>query len=158
MNKILVPTDFTVKSLSLLRETIARQTEKVNIVLVYGTNLSDCTVDMLFYTRTEQIDKLLEPNFLESLNILKNKHASVINGVCMDIYHGYSGNAFENYITAHGITDAYIPLDKSSRAKNSRLISSIKKSKLPVCEVALPMEVVYQTSGSFAKLMTSKTN
>ena len=156
MKKILVPTDFTIQSLSLLKKVISSQTEKINIVLIYSAPISSSITELLFFSKKQQIEMLQEEKFNEALEILGNKHARIINSISTDLYHGYTKNAFENYIKANKIDEAYVPMAvKKQKEKNFLLINTIKRSNLIVNEVETPLEIIYQTQGTFAKLLTS---
>ncbi|MCF8714532.1 hypothetical protein JM658_06775 [Joostella atrarenae] len=156
MKRILVPTDFTIQFLSLLKKVINSQTEKVNILLIYNAPVSGSITELLFFSKKQQIEKLQEEKFNEALEILSNKNASVINSISMDLYQGFTKNAFDSYIKAKRIDEAYIPMAvKKEKEKNFLLINTIRRANLTITEVETPLEVIYQAQGSFAKLLTS---
>lgn len=108
---ILIPTDFSVSSLSTLKSLLSNNTQqhKYNIVLLHGYFTSDSVTDLLFFSKTNELRKLMRPEFKEALMVLKNKYASDINNIREDLFTGYTQRAFDNYVEANAIEEVYLP-------------------------------------------------
>lgn len=141
MKKILVPTDFTIDSLSLLKNALENNpNEKLDILLVHGVSLSTSITDLLFFKKHQFISSLESPEFCEAKDIIKNKFASNINSLVSDIFIGFTTNAFENYVEGNKIEEAYIPNNytlKTASKKSIDILPFIKKTIPLVYEVNL---------------------
>ncbi len=141
MKKILVPTDFTVDSLTILKNTLENHpNEKLDIVLVHGVTLSNSISDLLFFNKHHFISTLENKEFCEARDIIKNKFDSNINSLVSDVFIGFTKNAFQNYAEANNITEAYIPVNyklKKTSARSLDIIPFIKKTIPTVYEVQL---------------------
>lgn len=141
MKKILVPTDFTVDSLTILKSTLENHpNEKLDIVLVHGVSLSNSISDLIFFNKHHFISSLENKEFCEARDIIKNKFESNINSLVSDVFIGFTKNAFQNYVEANNITEAYIPVNyklKKTNARSLDILSYIKKTIPTVYEVQL---------------------
>ncbi|ANW95639.1 hypothetical protein AXE80_04810 [Wenyingzhuangia fucanilytica] len=142
MNKILVPTDFSIESLSLLIGALENENNSVDIVLVYGMSLPTSITELLFFSKQKCLEELQNIEFLNALSDVKEVYKDKINSITSDFFHGFNKNAFQNYLQGHGINKAYIPDDGKSILSNKRkgfdLISFIKKSDTDICEIRYP--------------------
>lgn len=107
---ILVPTDFTVESLAIVKALLANSPEgcRYNITLLHGVHLDDSIMDLLFFSRAKQISQLSNPTFDSALCDIKSKYAATFNAVRQDIFSGINQNAFNNYLEANRIDEAYV--------------------------------------------------
>lgn len=109
MKNILIPTDFSLTSISLIKNALNHYDDKrLNVVLVHGYNLTDSITDLLFFSKTREIDAMMSSDFKDGLMILKNHFASRINRIDVELYTGFTKNAFKKMIKARGVTDAFI--------------------------------------------------
>ena len=131
---ILIPTDFSVQSLNLLKEAMMRtEHKKVRVILVYGIHLTDSITDLLFFSKSSFIKKLETKEFKDSCLLMQNRFHSKMESLCIDIFTGVTQSAFEQYVEAHKIDEAYIPSHPAYKSKNSRsfdVVPYILKSKL----------------------------
>lgn len=133
---ILVPTDFTVQSLSVLKTILASNTTqtKFDIILSHGLSLTDSIRDLLFYSKNKQISSLSNPAFDEAIEVIRNKYESQINSLRVDLFTGYNQTAFNNYLEGNKV-DQIVMTNKPfhfSNSKSFKLDSFIKKSKTNV--------------------------
>ena len=135
---ILIPTDFQVESLNTLKLALKHQNnQKVRVVLMYSEYLTDSITELLFYSPKEIIKSSIKPEFEEALAIIKNRFPKTLVEISMQMFHGFTTNAFLHFAHANNIDEVYIP-------KNYTLIKSTKsfdplpllrKSKLPIYEM-----------------------
>ncbi len=141
MKKILVPTDFTIESLSVLKNALENNpNEKLDILLVHGVSMSNSITDLLFFKKHQFISSLETQEFCEAKDILKNKFASNINSLVSDVFVGFTSSAFENYIEGNKVNEAYIPVNykiKNADKRSVNILPFIKKTVPSVYEVNL---------------------
>ncbi|MEA1785685.1 hypothetical protein U1E44_06260 [Arenibacter sp. GZD96] len=156
MKKILVPTDFTVESLSILKKALENNpNEKLDILLVHGVSFSNAITDLLFFRRHQYIASLENNEFCEANDILKNKFASNINSLVSDVFIGYNLNAFKNYVEGNKIEEAYIPANynlKKANKDSQDILPYIKKAIPLVHEVNLEETNGVYVGGSLANI------
>ena len=106
---LLMPTDFTIRSLHILRHAINNNTgQSLKILFVTGFNLKDSIVEQLFFSRQSTIDTLVGDSFKQACQIIQNKYASQIVTIRFELYTGYTQAAFGNFLTARGVDELYI--------------------------------------------------
>ncbi|WP_268223250.1 hypothetical protein [Sinomicrobium oceani] len=157
MKNILVPTDFTVDSLILLKKAIEREEEKANFILVYGKSLPGSISELVFFSKGRLITALESKSFIEAKGILKNRYFSRINTLRTDIFYGGSQSAFNNFIQGSSIDSAYIPEDSKSLhpalKKGFDLMPYLKRSALDLHEVAYSNQTPVTVEETLAKLL-----
>lgn len=135
---ILIPTDFSIDSLIpvKLAADLDIYTE-IDIVLMFCYFLPDSISDLLFYNPARIKEEYNHSKFKEACNILKNKYASKIDHIRVEIFHGRNDTAFDNFIIGHKIDEIIYPKKHILKQyKNSfDPIPYIKNSLLPCREV-----------------------
>lgn len=148
---ILIPTDFTVKSLKLVREIAETYaSSSVRIVLVHGIQLSSSITDLLFYSKRKLIDSLQTEAFKNSCAMILNKYSSGIASITIEIFNGHNMASFENFIKGHGIDEACIPVNYTLKMKHARsfdlmpflLKASIRTKQVDLMEYTPPTDTV----------------
>lgn len=140
MKNILIPTDFTVDSLELLKVALQNEKEeKINVTLVYGASLSSSICDLLFFSKSACISKLRETDFCEALSIIENKYSERINKIYTDLFMGNTISAFHNFLEGNSIDKVYLPLRddilKINKTKGFNLLPYLKKSNIEIQEI-----------------------
>ncbi|MEQ8474321.1 MAG: hypothetical protein RIC35_24205 [Marinoscillum sp.] len=106
---ILIPTDFTIRSLGLLKIALNEQgDQKFNIILSHGVRLSTSISDLLFFSHGKLIQSLSSKEFEEGLQVIKNKYGSQINQIRIEPFVGSTQSAFHNYVMGNKIDEAYL--------------------------------------------------
>jgi len=109
---ILIPTDFSVESLNLLKFAATQNEDtQLDVIFLYCSYLSDSIRDLLFYSPTKIINEARNPQFEEALSILKNKYTTTIYSTRFEHFHGFSKNAFENYLFINEIEEVFVPIN-----------------------------------------------
>lgn len=140
MNKnILIPTDFSIESLNLVKHAAEEAAPgRVNVLLAHGLRLSDSILDLLFFSRNREISKLTNRDFDTACKVLRNRYKAHINSLQIDFFSGFTESAFRFFLDAHKVEEILIP--KSYELKNITpnsfdLLPFIKSSSYPVNEV-----------------------
>ena len=135
---ILIPTDFSVKSLNLAKTALQKDKGKLDIILIHGLLLSDSITELLFYSKKKLLAKLETPEFQDSCQLLLSKYEEKINSLTIDVFSWKSQSAFDNYLDANEVKDAYIPVNYEFEFKNPSsfdLIPFFRKANLQLHEV-----------------------
>lgn len=154
---ILIPTDFSVESLNVVRSFLheAQAGYKYNIVLVYGAYLNDSISDLLFFSRSRMIDSFCDKSFDDACDIIKNKYASQVEMIRKDIFTGRGQAAFEHYLEANHIDEAYIPGNYTLQLKKNGSFDTvplIRASRLNIREVNWKRAGVQPENGKLAEV------
>lgn len=134
MKTILIPTDFTVKSLNVLKKVLEDNSKKepLKIFLVHGHHNSTSITDMLFFSKNQEIRSLSSQPFLDACEVLKNKFPNQISFLILDIFSGYYQSNFNDYLKINKIDQIYIcdNIKQTFKSKRSfNLNPFIEKSK-----------------------------
>ena len=136
---ILIPTDFTVQSLSVIRNAMTFLGDTgVSVLLVHGIFLPDSIPDLLFFSKTKLIQSLETDEFVWSCGLLRNRFQTKIDSLEVDIFTGINVAAFNNYLEANRIHEAFIPENYRFLPRNKRsfdIIPFIQKSSLSITRV-----------------------
>ena len=119
---IVIPTDFTVQSLNVLKAVLNQNNDKqqYDVILLHGFSLSDSIRDLLFFSKSQQIAGLMTAEFEEAYEVIRNKFDSQINSVKIDLFTGYNLSAFHTYLEANGVSEIFTSDRKPKLAhKNS---------------------------------------
>ncbi|HMO60607.1 MAG TPA: hypothetical protein PKC39_04360 [Ferruginibacter sp.] len=155
--KILLPTDFSIESLNLLKSILSQNNDgwKYDIVLLHGVTLTSSISELLFFSKASLIQSLTNTDFEDACNVLKNKYASHINSIRKDIFTGFTQTSFNNYVEANRFDMACIPASYKLQIKSSKsfdVVPFIKKSKLKTEQIEWNMETLMPEKGRLAEL------
>jgi len=147
---ILIPTDFTVESLNLVKQScIDHQDEKINIVLIHAINMSNTITDLLFFSKNKVIEKLSHESFHEGCSILLNRFSETVNSFRKELFSGYNQSAFNNFIEANQIDKVYVPEEYEFKFNNDmseNIMPYIKNANL--IKVSVNWESIKHSSDS----------
>lgn len=119
---ILIPTDFQVKSLRLVREALENNpSDEIEIVLAHGIHISSSITDLLFVSKSKLINESLTEDFKTSCDLIKNTYESQLKSLFIDTFIGFNQAAFENFLEGNKIDEIYY-------YENSKFTSQSKKS------------------------------
>lgn len=155
---IIIPTDFTIESLEVLKETLDQNTkENYNLILLHGVDVGNSITELLTFNKHKLLRKLSNTDFEDACAIIKNKFESKITSFRVDIFTGYNQAAFDNYLEANNVEEALIPEEELVKtSKNSfDLVKFILGSKILRKENASEQqESVFQGNRGFAKIFS----
>ncbi|MBL7851047.1 MAG: hypothetical protein JNN04_09110 [Cyclobacteriaceae bacterium] len=107
---LLIPTDFSIESLWLLKEALRPvQIGKVSIILLHCVYTSDSIVELLFFSRKELVDKLINEDFRDACKILRRKYTHHIESLRIEIFSGNTQRAFKDFLLANHIDEILLP-------------------------------------------------
>ncbi|HEX7870996.1 MAG TPA: hypothetical protein VF455_12880 [Chryseobacterium sp.] len=133
---ILIATDYSLESLNILKRVLKEKNAEENdtqykILLVSGYDMGDSIRDLLFNTKSTVFSKIRSKEFCDAYGIIVNKYPHLVDKIVCDIFSGSFQRAFNNYVKAEEITEAYY--STSLKNKNTKgkfdLAPYIKKSK-----------------------------
>lgn len=160
MKTILIATDYSLESLNILKKVLkekndAEDNTQYNILLVSGYDMGDSIRDLLFNTKSTVFSKIRSKEFCDAYSIIKNKYPHLVKNIVCDIFTGSFQRAFNNYVKAQNIEEAYYT--SSLKEKNQKgkfdLSPYIKKSKdIKVKEIALGTPEFMPERGKLAEV------
>lgn len=137
---ILIPTDFTIESLNVVKGALRQlEGEEVNLILVYSAYLSDCITDLLFFSKKKYLDDLQSNKFKEACEILQNKYASQIYAFNFDLFTGGTQSTFQNFLLGNKVDTLFIPKTYKLKLGDKwgfDLLPYCRKSALPCMEIS----------------------
>lgn len=106
---IAIPTDFTVPSLNVLKAVLNQNNgnQKYDVILLHGFSQGDSIRDLLFSSKTQQLASLMNTEFEEAYEVIRNKFDSQINSLKIDLFSGYNVSAFNTYLEANGVSEVF---------------------------------------------------
>ena len=140
MKTILIPTDFSNRSLSVVKTAMTcAKDEEAKLLLVHGIYLPDSITDLLFFSKTNLINSLETEDFVSSCWLIRNHFQSKINSLHLDVFTGLNMAAFNQYLEVNEVDEAFIPKHHTFSRRHQRsfdLVPYIRKSDLIFTEVA----------------------
>ena len=159
---ILIPTDFTVNSLNVLKSILIQNEAKqtYNVILLHGMSLSDSIRDLLFFSKSKQIDSLTNPEFEEAYEVIRNKFYSQISSLRIDLFTGYNLSAFNNYLEGNKVEQIFISDKKPVLTnKNSFDLSRfIEKCQVEVTKVDFATNATVPEKGKIAEVFMNQVS
>jgi hypothetical protein len=162
--KIVIPTDFSVKSLSYIVRILEQaEDERLEIVLLHGVFPSDSISELLFTSTSSLLASLQTPEFIHSCNLIKNKFQSRIKAMYADVIPNNSRAYLANYLEANAIEEVYIPMNYNMNFQSKRSFdvrNILQKCMVPVTALHLVETEVFQPNraGHIADLFFSKAD
>ncbi|MFN3382766.1 hypothetical protein [Runella zeae] len=135
---ILIPTDFSIESLMLLKRAIVNvEADELDIILMFSAYSPDSITELLFYSPKEMVDKLITDDFKEACSILQNKYSSKIASITIEVFHGESRSVFNHLVESRQIQEAFIPKKYSFRHHKNSFdpLPFIRQSSLQITEI-----------------------
>jgi len=153
---ILIPTDFTITPLLLLKHAVAHTATPLDVVFLYCTPLPDSITDLLFYSPKKIIEAAVTPAFSEGCAVIQNKYPEKILSVHYELFHGRSVDAFEIMCEVIHIDEAIIAHAPAATHKQTfDPAPIIRKSTVPFREVDLDSHVHVRERDLLTELFVS---
>lgn len=144
---ILIATDYSLESLNILKRVLKEKNaeengKKYKILLVSGYDMGDSIRDLLFNTKSAIFSKIRSKEFCDAYAIIVNKYPHLVDKIVCDIFSGSFQRAFNNYVKAEEITEAFYSTSLENKNKRGKfdLVPYIKK-----CKVLTSQEIVFET-------------
>lgn len=104
VKKVLIPTDFNVKSLNVLLEFLRRNpNDQFEIILAHGYDVSYSFRDLLFYSEYKILKKIQSEEFRESCKLIENTYQSRISKLKFAVLTGSNKRYVKNYLELNDI-------------------------------------------------------
>jgi hypothetical protein len=137
---VLIPTDFTVKSLQVVRYALEEAgTARLNILLFHMVDIPHSITDLLFFSKEQLRKKLINQDFKDACAVLRNKYASSVADIQCEIFYGSAAPVFENYVEARDIDvimyNKSLPL-KRIDPRSVEPYALIRKCRKPLIDVS----------------------
>jgi hypothetical protein len=135
---ILIPIDFTVASLNMLKLALEdAQHESVHVILMYSEFQSDSITDLLFYSETNIINEKMTPNFTEALEVIKNRFEKTLLSLNIKVFHAYNIHALNVFLKANRVDVLFLPKNYKLAEKNGAFdpVPLLRKSDIPAKEL-----------------------
>jgi hypothetical protein len=154
---IIFPTDFSIQSLNIVKSVLSSKSdnERFNIILLHGLDMGDSITDLLFNSKTQCISELSNSEFDDACEIIRNKFESRIRSIRKDLFTGFSQAAFDHYVQANRVTEAYLPVNYQLQLTNGRsfdIVPYILNSGLVLNEVAWQENPMMPEKGQLAEV------
>lgn len=153
---LLLPTDFSLKSLQLLKSVLQthKSIEDYRILMVHGFYPSDSIRDLLFFSKTKQIDELTTAEFREGFKVLQNKFNLHDQDIQLDLFSGINRNAFQQYLEVNEVEKVYLHQGsfQAIHSQSFDLTPYILKSKIPFTRVELEVNM-RESEGKIASIL-----
>lgn len=153
---ILIPTDFTVQSLNILKSVLSNNEAEntFDVILLHGLTLSDSIRDLLFFSKYKQIESLTTPEFEEAYEVIKNKYDSQISSLRIDLFTGYNVSAFNNYLEGNRVSEIFVSgKEPVFINKNSfNLNRFIEKCSIEATKIDAAFNTVFSENGKVSEV------
>lgn len=145
VKKVIVPTDFSVKSLSVIKEIMDSSTENevFEIILLHGIHPPTSITDLLFMQPAKYVRQMETPEFKQASEVIKSKYQSRIRAMYIDLITSEHRSYFRTYTEKNKVSEIYIPVGVNlnfSGKHSFDIIPLLRKSKLTITEVQLGAE------------------
>jgi len=136
MKNILIPTDFSIKSLKLVGAAVRRfAPEQLNIILVHALQPDNSISGLLMLNKRQVTNKLCSDEFMEACEIVKNKYNSSIHKIKMEFYSGSTRAYLNNFLDARSIDAIILANDYAMRLtapESTDIRPALEQTKYPI--------------------------
>lgn len=156
--KILVPNDFSVRPLILLKKIMEQDpNHNFEIMLLNGVYPPDCVNSLLFYSKTRVIKENETSGFTKARDLFKQKFHPRIKAFYSEVITSKSKFALDIFLKTNGIQEIYLPEDMDfqfNQRESFNPIPILKKAALPVKTIVF--EKIHQEKSSRLMDLTSQ--
>lgn len=157
MKNILIPTDFSIRSLSYVHNIVAQHPyEKVNIILMHALQMPDSLFDLVTYTRNSRHVELISADFQDGCEIIRNKYSSAIHQLKIEFFHGSTRAALRNFLLAQNIDLIIQPIDHDYTPPSKRSYDPgklISKCNYPKMKIQLQKQRFVANTSTISALL-----
>lgn len=141
MTTILIPTDFTLQSLNMVKDVASGfRGQRLNIVLFHALYMPTDVHDLLFLSPKVPHEKITE-EFRHACTVIKKKNNEVITQIIFRHMYGSTNAVFKNFIEANKIDAIFMPehiVLKRAFDNSVELRPLFKKAAIPFITEAAP--------------------
>lgn len=107
----LIPTDFSIESLALVRSALNSSHDQMHIVLAHGIDTGESITGLLFFSRANFLARLIKPDFRQAVDDLKIVYGRQIASIRIELFFGDAQAAFSHFLEANNISQIFMPGD-----------------------------------------------
>jgi len=152
VKKVLIPTDFNVKSLNVLLEFLRRNpTGHFEVTLAHGYDMSHSITDLLFYSEYKVFRKIQSEEFRESCKLIENTYQSRLTKIKFGILTGNTKRYVKNYLETNKIDCIVHSNDYKMKFKSKdsfNLLPYLKISKIELINIENTQNIVSELEHS----------
>ena len=122
IQKVLIPTDFTIESLNPVKHllNIYPSDTTFDITLFFGFRLPDSTIELLYFSKSKLMHEVSNRDFDEACVYIKKDYVDQVHSLKLDVFTGVNKAAFQNYLEANHIEKAYVPFKHQLKLPHKR--------------------------------------
>lgn len=136
MINVLVPIDFSISSLNIIHNVVAKYPgEKIAVYLVHALKSGNGISDLLFINRRLNVSNLYEQDFIDACEMIKNKYESVIAKIKIEMYYGESRKYLKSFLEHREIAAVFFTKNYTLNSLSDRsrdMYSLFDKVDIPV--------------------------
>jgi hypothetical protein len=133
LNKVIIPTDFSVKSLNFVIEFLKNNSSnQYDIVLLHGYDIPQTISDLLFFSKTKLLNKLQSKEFTDALHVIENHFESSIKTITIDFITSEQKQYIKNYLEVQNLAQI-VTIENyamSFKDKNSFDVNKLLKNNI----------------------------
>ena len=141
MKHIIIPTDFSIRSLKMVNQVAERfREEERAITLLHGMHLPTSIVDLLLLGKRNEHSDLIGESFRDACEIIQNKYASVIKQLKVQFVYGSTKRVVKNFLEANQTSLVVLPEDYVFSYANENsldLVALLQKTGYPLLKIKL---------------------
>ncbi len=158
MQTIVVPTDFSIRSLNIITGLAEKKLlQNASIILVHSLDMPTSMQDLLFVSRTRRENQqLISRHFSEACEVIRNKYSSMISSIRIQFLYGNSSRVFRNFLQASKaeLVAFSSTCNYRSVSRNSvDMLPFIRKSSFPSVEILVAQRSGLSHSKAIADLL-----
>lgn len=141
MKHVLIPTDFSIRSLRVIHSVVEKfADEQLTIVMMHALKMPTSISDLMLLSRRSAHYDLITEDYKDACEIIRNKYASSIKLLKTEFLFGNGNGVFRNFLQYQNIDVIVCPEKEEFRlaGKDSyNPAALIRKCKYPVYHVPL---------------------
>ncbi len=152
---ILIPTDFSIDSIQVLREYLDRNAAQAGLQIVFaaGYDTGSSITSLLFHSRSRILQKMNLESFNEALHIIENKYSNLIRGIRIEFFSGWNQSSFRNFLAGNRIDHIVYTSDMRLQSGCSEwfdITPFIKRTG--TAQTAIPLHITAEVPKAFNSL------
>ena len=157
MKHILIPTDFSFRSLNIIRYAAGHfQDEQLKVTMLHFLEMPDSITDLLMMPRESSYFNLETPEFREGKSMLLNRFSSQVAEIRTDFFMGESKRQFKNYLEHQGIETIVFPQNYEMKLASKRSYDPSKliwRTGWPVLYLDIPYPSIISPEAGISELL-----
>jgi hypothetical protein len=157
MKHIMIPTDFSIRSLNVVRYAAAHfESEQLKVTLLHFMEMPDSISDLLMLPRDNSHFKLITPEFREGMSLLRNCYPLGVEQIRTDFLIGKGRRLLKNYLEHQKIDSVLLAENYDMKIPSRRSynpINLIRSTGWSIVNVELPLHAISVADTGMAGLL-----